>query len=107
MSKRFTYPHMCRDGHPELGHAESTGCPICFPVIDGGALVQVRLIRDFSLEDGEVCADGHTITLHHNLSARHRKYLGFPAPPSREEGALVRDSRTTAPSPTTGDDTDA
>jgi hypothetical protein len=26
-----TYPHMCRDGHPEIGHADSEHeqCPLC------------------------------------------------------------------------------
>lgn len=25
-----SYPHMCRDGHAEIGHAENSGdCPMC------------------------------------------------------------------------------
>jgi len=27
----FTYPHMCRDGHPEIGHSDNSSemCPLC------------------------------------------------------------------------------
>lgn len=26
---KFHYPNMCRDGHGEVGHSETTGCPVC------------------------------------------------------------------------------
>lgn len=29
-SPAFRYPHMCRDGHVEIGHSDSdNGCPLC------------------------------------------------------------------------------
>ena len=27
----FNYPHMCRDGHIQIGYSGGDSCPICFP----------------------------------------------------------------------------
>jgi len=36
----FTYPHMCRDGHPEIGHSDNSSemCPLCRARADTDAL---------------------------------------------------------------------
>ena len=50
-----SYPHMCRDGHIEIGHADSEHerCPLC-RVIDHGTMLVIALDRIITLSDERI-----------------------------------------------------
>ena len=59
-STGFRYPHMCRDGHREVGHADSENeqCPVCLARDEGMARLSeatalLRRLEGVGNDDGD------------------------------------------------------
>lgn len=55
------YPHMCRDGHVEIGHADSSSeqCPLCRVIAERDALraaLKAMVASYDGIRDGLTCA---------------------------------------------------
>lgn len=54
-AKHTTYPHMCRDGHAEIGHSDNEHemCPLCRAVADRDELL--KALKEVQWSDGGRC----------------------------------------------------